>query len=109
MGAMTPWHVYVLVSADGGRTYVGITCDLPRRLAQHNGDRPGGAKSTRAGRPWSVGATFGPYPSRGLAQSVEHRLKRRSGRDRLEPLPTAPRAPAPTAAARPDRARARTA
>lgn len=81
----TPWHVYVLVSADGGRTYVGVTCDLPRRLAQHNGECPGGAKSTRAGRPWSVGATFGPYPSRGQAQSVEHRLKRRSGRDRLHP------------------------
>jgi predicted GIY-YIG superfamily endonuclease len=82
---VTPWHVYVLVSADGGRTYVGVTSDLPRRLAQHNGERPGGAKSTRAGRPWSVGATFGPYPSRGQAQSVEHRLKRRSGRDRLRP------------------------
>jgi len=83
----TPWHVYVLVSADGSRTYVGVTSDLPRRLAQHNGERPGGAKSTRAGRPWAVGATFGPYPSRGQAQAIEHRLKRRSGRDRLRPLP----------------------
>jgi putative endonuclease len=84
---VTSWHVYVLVSADGGRTYVGVTSDLPRRLAQHNGEQPGGAKSTRAGRPWSVGATFGPYPSRGRAQAVEHRVKRRAGRDRLRPLP----------------------
>lgn len=81
------WHVYVLVSADGGRTYVGVTRDLPRRLAQHNGEQPGGAKSTRAGRPWSLGVTHGPFDSRGRAQSVEHRLKRRSGRDRLRPLP----------------------
>lgn len=85
---MTPWHVYVLVSADGGRTYVGVTSDLARRLAQHNGDAPGGAKSTRAGRPWTVGATFGPYASRGEAQTVEHRLKQRAGRERLRPLPS---------------------
>jgi predicted GIY-YIG superfamily endonuclease len=84
---VTPWHVYVLVSADGRRTYVGVTHDLPRRLAQHNGEHPGGAKSTRAGRPWSVGATFGPYPSRARAQAIEHQLKRRSGHDRLRPLP----------------------
>ncbi|MCX4244927.1 GIY-YIG nuclease family protein [Paraliomyxa miuraensis] len=83
---MGSWHVYVLVSASGGRTYVGITCDLDRRLAQHNGDRPGGAKATRPGRPWSVGATFGPYATRGRAQRIEHRIKRRSGRDRLRPL-----------------------
>src|SRR5690606_21335056 len=29
------WVVYVLVSADRRRTYVGITLDLERRLAQH--------------------------------------------------------------------------
>jgi predicted GIY-YIG superfamily endonuclease len=83
---VSPWHVYVLVSADGGRTYVGVTSDLARRLAQHNGELPGGAKSTRAGRPWTIGATFGPFPSRGQAQAAEHQLKRRSGRARLRPL-----------------------
>jgi predicted GIY-YIG superfamily endonuclease len=76
--------VYVLVSHNERRTYVGITMDLPRRLEQHNGERPGGAKATRAFRPWSVGATFGPYPTRALAQSAEYRLKRHSGRDRLK-------------------------
>lgn len=82
--AVSGWILYVLVSDDETRTYVGITNDLPRRLEQHNGERPGGAKATRFGRPWSVGATFGPYPTRGRAQAAEHRLKRRAGRQRLD-------------------------
>ncbi len=81
---MDDWIAYVLVSADGRRTYVGITLDLERRLAEHNGERPGGAKATRAGRPWSVGVSFGPYQSRSFAQRVEYQLKRRSRADRLE-------------------------
>ena len=86
------WVVYVLASADGRRTYVGITNDLPRRLAQHNGELPGGAKSTRAGRPWTVAAEHGPFESRGLALQAEYRIKRRSGARRLEPLTAADRA-----------------
>ena len=43
------WTVYLLAAAK--RTYVGITTDLRRRLDQHNGERRGGARSTRAGRP----------------------------------------------------------
>lgn len=80
---MADWILYVLVSGDGSRTYVGITNDLERRLEQHNGERKGGAKSTRAGRPWSLGTTFGPFETRASAQEAEYRLKRRSGRDRL--------------------------
>ena len=80
-----PWTVYVLVAAAGDRTYVGVTTDLERRLAQHNGERPGGAKATRAGRPWRLGAAFGPYDGRGDAQRVERALKRRRGAARLRP------------------------
>lgn len=80
------WYVYVLVSTRGERTYVGITCDVDRRLAQHNGEQPGGAKSTRAGRPWRIGTTFGPYETRAEAQRIEYQVKRRSGSARLEPL-----------------------
>lgn len=78
-----PWTVYVLVSESAGTTYVGITTDLERRLQQHNGLAPGGAKSTRAGRPWAVGASYGPYDERGEAQSVEYQVKRERGRARL--------------------------
>jgi predicted GIY-YIG superfamily endonuclease len=82
-----PWYVYVLLSADGRRTYVGVTTDLERRLSQHNGELPGGAKATRQGRPWSIGAHEGPLESRSEAQKIEYRLKRRRGLRRLsEPL-----------------------
>jgi putative endonuclease len=84
------WTVYVLVSRVSQRTYVGIALDCKRRLAQHNGKLPGGAKSTRADRPWRVAKRFGPFDARGEAQSVEHRLKRLRGRERLSfrPLTT---------------------
>ncbi len=85
-----PWVVYVLIAADGRRTYVGVTTELDRRLAQHNGERPGGAKATRAGRPWRVGATFGPFEGRGDAQRVERAVKRRRGRARLTDPPPGP-------------------
>ncbi|MCL4225150.1 MAG: GIY-YIG nuclease family protein [Myxococcales bacterium] len=76
------WFVYVLVSATG-RTYVGSTVDVARRLRQHNGLAPGGARATRAGRPWRVGRVVGPLASRGQALALEHRLKRSRGRRRL--------------------------
>ena len=88
---MPVWLVYVLVSRDGRRTYVGITDDLERRLGQHNGKRPGGAKSTRAGRPWRLARTYGPFANRGDAQHVEHHVKLRPGRERLRTLVIAAR------------------
>jgi predicted GIY-YIG superfamily endonuclease len=83
---VTGWLVYVLMSGDETRTYVGITLELERRLDQHNGALPGGAKSTRAGRPWTIVVRYGPFATRGEAQVLEARLKRRSGRARLEPV-----------------------
>ena len=80
---MQTWFVYVLRSADERRTYVGVTNDLRRRLAQHNGEQPGGAKSTRGGRPWSIAGYYGPYETRGQAQRQEHAIKSRSGAQRL--------------------------
>ncbi|MFO0983396.1 MAG: GIY-YIG nuclease family protein [Planctomycetota bacterium] len=75
------WIVYLLTAP--GRTYVGITTDLERRVEQHNGKRRGGARSTRAGRPWRVAARWGPFPSRSEALRVEHRLKQLRGERRL--------------------------
>jgi predicted GIY-YIG superfamily endonuclease len=86
----TTWTVYVLISATGKRTYVGVTIDPERRAAQHNGELSGGAKSTRAGRPWTIGAVYGPYPNRSEAQRAEYAVKQRRGRQRLdwEPAPS---------------------
>jgi predicted GIY-YIG superfamily endonuclease len=77
------WSVYVLVSRRVARTYVGITTDPKRRLAQHNGRVPGGARSTRAARPWRIARLLGPYTSRSDAQKAEAELKRLRGRARL--------------------------
>lgn len=79
------WFVYVLVSR-AGRTYVGIARDVARRLRQHNGELAGGARATRPGRPWRVAQVAGPLPTRGRAQVVEARVKRRRGVKRLAPL-----------------------
>jgi putative endonuclease len=79
----SPWIVYVLVSESAERTYVGISTDLERRLDQHNGIVAGGARSTRPGRPWKVGVTYGPYETRSEALRIEGEVKRKRGRERL--------------------------
>ncbi len=75
------WWLYLLRAANG-RTYVGISVDVERRLAQHNGELPGGAKSTRAGRPWALLERWGPY-DKARASALEYELKRRRGAARL--------------------------
>lgn len=77
------WTVYVLCSKALATTYVGVTNDLERRLEQHNGEQPGGARSTRGGRPWRVGVTYGPFETRGEGQSVEYAVKQLRGSARL--------------------------
>ncbi len=44
------WWVYMLRCADGS-LYTGITTDVSRRVAEHNGDARLGARYTRARRP----------------------------------------------------------
>jgi putative endonuclease len=44
------WCVYVLRCADGS-LYTGITTDVARRVAEHNGDGGLGARYTRSRRP----------------------------------------------------------
>jgi predicted GIY-YIG superfamily endonuclease len=77
------WFVYVLSSPVSARTYVGVSKDPARRLKQHNGDRVGGAKTTRAGRPWQLSRVYGPFADRGLAQKAEAQVKRLRGCQRL--------------------------
>lgn len=81
------WWVYVLVSDESGETYVGVTVDIERRLEQHNGALPGGAKRTTRGRPWKLAKTHGPFLDCGEAQTIEYELKRRRGAERLNWAP----------------------
>ena len=68
IGMVTEWYVYVLVSTVRAITYVGCTSDVARRVRQHNGELSGGARFTRGGRPWDLGAVYGPFNGRGDAQ-----------------------------------------
>lgn len=83
--AAPEWYVYVLLSRKG-RTYVGVTTEPDRRLDQHNGKTPGGARATRAGRPWTRAALRGPLADRAEAQRIEYRLKKKRGRARIAAL-----------------------
>jgi putative endonuclease len=49
-GGSPTWWVYVLHCADG-TLYTGITTDVDRRIAEHNGDGAPGARYTRSRRP----------------------------------------------------------
>ena len=74
--------VYLLHSPSTRRTYTGTTTDLARRLRQHNGTCAGGAKATRAGRPWTcVGYVHG-FATYGDALAFECAWKKRGGRAR---------------------------
>ena len=78
----SPWWVYVLECSDGS-FYTGITTDLGRRLAQHNGTRPGGARCTRARRPVRL-AYAESQPDRSAAARREAAIKRlRAGDKRV--------------------------
>lgn len=68
------WAVYLLKCSDG-TLYCGITRDVERRLAEHNGLRGGGAKYTASRRPVElVAAVFAP--DRAEALRLELCIKR---------------------------------
>ena len=78
------WKVYLLRCADG-TLYCGSTVDLERRLAQHNGEAPGGARYTRSRRPCEL-ACFAPCPDRSSALRLEARIKRLASKDKIAAL-----------------------
>ena len=69
-----PWSVYLLVSLDARRTYVGATSDPERRLKQHNGEKSGGAKST-AGCAWRRATLVSGFTDKIEALQFEWRWK----------------------------------
>ena len=71
---MSNWYVYVIEGSDG-RYYTGATVDLQRRLKEHNGELPGGAKATRGFRPWKYIRVYGPYDCQSDAQVTEAQIK----------------------------------
>lgn len=73
--AETVWQVYLLECRDG-TLYCGITRDLERRVAQHNGLLPGGARYTRGRRPVRLVASLS-CPDKRAALRLERAVKAR--------------------------------
>jgi predicted GIY-YIG superfamily endonuclease len=69
--------VYVMVSTtDASRHYVGLTCDVPTRLAVHNS---GGSQHTAQYRPWRLIVSL-EFATQTSATAFEKYLKTGSGR-----------------------------
>ncbi len=69
---MSYW-VYIVACADG-TYYTGIATDIVRRMAEHNGDKPRGARYTAARRPVAL-QYQAAFPTRSEAQKEEARIK----------------------------------
>lgn len=78
------WHVYLLECADGA-FYCGVTTDIDRRLAQHNGLVSGGARFTRGRRPVRLVASRA-MPSRCAALLMEKSVKGKQKKRKLHHL-----------------------
>jgi len=75
------WSVYLVRCADGS-LYAGITTDVERRVAQHNGEQRGGARYTRTRRPVEL-AHREDGLDRSAAARREAELKRTSREQKL--------------------------
>lgn len=76
------FSLYILECADG-TLYTGIATDVARRLAQHNGEKPGGARYTAGRRPVRL-VYEAHYPSRSAALREEARIKRLTRGEKYE-------------------------
>ena len=71
---MSEWYVYKL-RGESGRTYIGASINVERRLRQHNGELAGGARSTRTDTCWKIEKVYGPFTTQGDALSFEANWK----------------------------------
>jgi putative endonuclease len=84
MGDTLSWYVYLLECVDG-TYYCGIAKDIDRRIEQHNGILPGGAKYTRTRRPVRLLASR-ICENKSAACSLEHTVKDAPREKKLEVL-----------------------
>ncbi len=76
------FHVYILYSKKLDRYYVGSTCDLDRRLQDHN---RGKTAYARQGMPWELKYQEA-FESRSAATRREREIKARKIREYIERL-----------------------
>jgi putative endonuclease len=76
----TTFYVYIIESESTGQRYVGQTCDLEKRITQHNSHSHKPSKYTsRHKGPWQL-VYYETHSSRSEAMKRERWLKSRSGR-----------------------------
>ena len=75
------YFVY-LIRCRGDTLYAGITTGFPRRMRQHRGELPGGAKYTRSHPALALEAAW-RAADRSAASKLEAQLKRRSHAEKL--------------------------
>ncbi|MCR4667529.1 MAG: GIY-YIG nuclease family protein [Desulfovibrio sp.] len=78
------WFVYLVECSDKS-LYCGITKNLDDRVAQHNGEKPGGARYTRGRRPVRLVASS-PCPDKSTALKEECAVKRKSRGEKISYL-----------------------
>lgn len=79
--SLMPLSLYILRSlTHPGRSYVGIARHPHRRLRQHNGELAGGAKYTRAFRPWALVVIVSGFPSNTECRCLEWRMHHTRGK-----------------------------
>ena len=75
-----PFNVYVLKSEKSGRSYIGHTADLPKRLVEHT---IGKSKATRGKGPWRL-VYHEEFVTRAEAVARERYFKTVEGRSELK-------------------------
>lgn len=78
------WYVYLAECRDGS-LYCGVTTDPERRLEEHNGLRPGGARYTRARRPVRLTACV-EQPDQSSALRLEAEIKKTPRNGKIQKL-----------------------
>ncbi|GAB6035786.1 hypothetical protein JCM15519_03450 [Fundidesulfovibrio butyratiphilus] len=79
-----PWHVYIVTCSDD-TLYCGITSEIQRRLDEHNGVTPGGAKYTRTRRPVQLAVSI-EVQNMSEACKIEWLVKRSPKEKKIELL-----------------------
>jgi putative endonuclease len=76
------YFVYILLSENSGRYYIGSTSDIAARLARHNA---GATPSTKPYRPWKV-VYSEIHPNKTEALKRENYIKKMKSREFIESL-----------------------
>lgn len=80
------WYIYIIENRLG-QFYTGITCDPIRRIAQHRGEKPGGAKALKGKSPLFFRGVF-EVANKSLALKAEYKVKQLSRSQKQDLLTT---------------------